>query len=845
MAVIVTQQGSDLSIQQNLVGDGTSLVVSYGTPTATQCRIGLAPSSNLAELAAMTGGGIVVRSNSTSSMNLCTFYSSDSSISINFNSTQANFKLGSTLTGTYSFSNAITLPVNSLALSALSTAGSTSGYVLTSNGSGVAPTWQAAGGGGGGGLTSVGLGEASGGTNFDFTNNPLTSNGTITLDIAVGGLPLSRIAQSGATTGQILAWSGSAWAPASGGGGSGLTSVGLTSTGGTATITGSPLTANGAMNIEIPNWSTIPASGNVNLGTYYIDFDNIALQENTENISLNIVTGSNGTGAVYDSQFNPIGGFGGTAGQILSLITPAAFGSPGTPQVLGWIDKGASTISVIAPGLSATAVGGITFAGSGVSGTAAGGIATITIPGGGGGGAVTSVSATGGTSVISPTTGAVVLQMDLPLFYGDTNETFSIGSNNESVGNFNFFINGIGIPSTATSSATSNTSYGFHALDSITTADDNVGIGRLSLQPLTTGSKNVGLGSNTGPNDSNQIGACSFVGYNAGSEGAIANSFALGANTVVAQSNSGVLGDYTSPMSVGIGTQTPSVFAQLHLADNSAVIQGGQTPTPPALIIEGDVNPETGGYVATQAPNFIGAGKNGNYLISSKLSPTAGVAGCWLLNANEAGGDYRAVVTADVFNQSPGIDPIDGYRPNSLLYTPPLNVFPQKYFSCLEVPDSYATAPDAYLGYTTSGGIDWFVNTSSLAASFLAFGTSESPTPPAQNTSYVAAESVVTEPTEFTLPLDLPLGSSFRVIGNNPYGWLITSQLGQGTNQRICWGSIFALATSSQIAYIQTVGTQFPYLNDSVELVYTFTENDGTQVWTVVNSQGTLDIGTI
>lgn len=811
MAVIVTQQGSDLSIQQNLVGDGVSLVVSYGTPTATQCRIGLTPSSNLAELAAMTGGGIVVRSNSTGSMNLCTFYSSDSSISINFNSTQANFQLGSTLTGTYTFSKAITLPVNSLALSALSTASSTAGYVLTSNGSGVAPTWQAAGGGGGSGLTSVELDNEDGSeTILTFTNNPLTSNGTIGIGFAENSLPLSKLKQTAATDGQVMAWDAGAtsWNPA--------------------------------------NWSDIPAAGNVTIPIgSYIDYGTIAIKQVLNFQYLQTYTGANGSGAIYDSQFYPIGGFGGTAGQILSLITPAAFGSPGTPQVLGWIDKGASTISVIAPGLSATAVGGITFAGSGVSGTAAGGIATITIPGGGGGGAVTSVSATGGTSVISPTTGAVVLQMDLPLFYGDTNETFSIGSNNESVGNFNFFINGIGIPSTATSSATNNTSYGFHALDSITTADDNVGIGRLSLQPLTTGSKNVGLGSNTGPNDSNQIGACSFVGYNAGSEGAIANSFALGANTVVAQSNSGVLGDYTSPMSVGIGTKTPSVFAQLHLADNSAVIQGGQTPTPPALIIEGDVNPETGGYVATQAPNFIGAGKNGNYLISSKLSPTPGVSGCWLLNANEAGGDYRAVVTADVFNQSSGIDPIDGYRPNSLLYTPPLNVFPQKYFSCLEVPDSYATASDAYLGYTTSGGIDWFVNTSSLAASFLAFGTSESPTPPAQNTSHVAAESVVTEPTEFTLPLDLPLGSSFRVIGNNPYGWLITSQLGQGTNQRICWGSIFALATSSQIAYIQTVGTQFPYLNDSVELVYTFTENDGTQVWTVVNSQGTLDIGTI
>ena len=839
MAVIVTQQGSDLSIQQNLVGDGTSLVVSYGTPTATQCRIGLAPSSNLAELAAMTGGGIVVRSNSTSSMNLCTFYSSDSSISINFNSIQANFQLGSTLTGTYAFSNPIRLPVNSLALSALSTAGSTSGYVLTSNGSGVAPTWQAGGGGGGGGLTSVGLGEASGGTNFDFTNNPLTSNGTITLDIAVGGLPLTRLAQSGATTGQILAWSGSAWAPASGGGGSGLTSVGLTSTGGTATITGSPLTANGAMNIEIPNWSTIPASGNVNLGTYYIDFDNIALQENTENISLNIVTGSNGTGAVYDSQFNPIGGFGGTAGQILSLITPAAFGSPGTPQVLGWIDKGASTISVIAPGLSATAVGGITFAGSGVSGTAAGGIATITIPGGGGGGAVTSVSATGGTSVINPTTGAVILQMDLPIFNDTTKANFFLGSDAPNVGNGNLNITGgvcfnygeaqatqntaVGIYALAELIGGSNNSgFGYNALNNVNNGTNNTAVGSLALSNVTTGSHNTALGYSAGPNSGIITSRCTFLGSS--SETAttgIFNAIAIGYNSVVNESNAAVLGDPTQDMTLGIGTDTPCPAGQLHLSQKNSA-------SPSAIIM--DAIP-----LATTAGSSV---PDGALCIANMQTNNTSVP--FPVVAKGPSGTFAGVPLFEMSSLVEG-----SYPAGSVLYTATSDGITDNLLFFTSCPQ----------GSKASFGIDFTganptpvwtpIAASSLAQSFVALGTSESPTPVAQNISYIATESVVTEPTEFTLPLDLPLGSSFRVIGNNPYGWIITSQLGQGTNQRICWGSIFALATSSQIAYIQTVGTQFPYLNASIELVYTFTENDGTQVWTVVNSQETLDIGTI
>lgn len=892
MAVIVTQQGSDLSIQQNLVGDGTSLVVSYGTPTATQCRIGLTPSSNLAELAAMTGGGIVVRSNSTGSMNLCTFYSSDSSISINFNSTQANFQLGSTLTGTYTFSNAITLPVNSLALSSLVTAGSTSGYVLTSNGSGVAPTWQAAGGGGGGGLTSVGLGEVSGGTNFNFTNNPLTSNGTITLDIAVGGLPLSRIAQAGATTGQILAWSGSAWTPTSasassiavvapglssttvtgitftgsgvtgsaaggiatinipgGGGGSGLTSVGLTSTGSTAIITGSPLTSNGSMNIEIPNWSLIVPSANVQMNSKKIEFcaglgfDNSGILENPNAPhNLQIGIGSIGTGNVYDTLFYPIGGTG-TAGQILSLVSNA---SGGTGQVLDWIDKGASTISVTAPGLSTTSVGSITFAGSGVTGTAAAGVATITIPGGGGGGAVTSVSASGGTSVITPTTGNVVLQMDLPLYANIENQNFFIGGNVGPIGDGNFFVNGVGAPSSATSATANNTSFGSYALHDIggaanntalgfsalygaTTATNNTAVGSNALVNVTTGSHNTALGYSAGPNASVITSRCTYLGSSSETTTTgISNSAAIGYNSAVNTSNTTVLGDWTNPMEVVVGAATSlgletqvGYYSLLSLRnaqnsgiylDNSTGLSSAQYAQIPGtglltqLVGNNLIFMNTEGYVSRMATYA-----NDSDAFPSLYAPPANS----LLVGNSN--------TLGTTSPSSGRD--------FLVLTPPASS------------SGLPTGATGLLGYSPAEGTTWFSSAPALAASFLAFGTDiATPVAPVQHVSYIATPDpeALGNPTFFTLPSDFAVGSSFRVIGSNPYGWIISTAIPASVAQRIVFGNRIVSSTLSSVAAIQTdPNAVYPsptgYVGDWAELVYTTEEQDGTQVWTVMS----------
>lgn len=88
----------------------------------------------------------------------------------------------------------------------IGTSGSTAGQVLTSNGSGVAPSWQdASGGGGDGTVTSVGLSAPTG---FSVSGSPVTSSGTLALSYSAGyqgytsteASKLSGIA-SGATVG--------------------------------------------------------------------------------------------------------------------------------------------------------------------------------------------------------------------------------------------------------------------------------------------------------------------------------------------------------------------------------------------------------------------------------------------------------------------------------------------------------------------------------------------------------------------------------------------------------------------------------------------------------------------
>ena len=139
-----------------------------------------------------------------------------------------------------------------------------------------------------GSVTSVGV--SGGSTGMSFSNSPITSSGTMTmsgtLDVDNGGTGLSSyttgdiLYASGASTlaklaigsaGQVLKVSSGGiveWAADTN---TGLTSVGITETGSALTITNSPLTSNGNINIAGAGSASQVILGNLTLATLPVD----------------------------------------------------------------------------------------------------------------------------------------------------------------------------------------------------------------------------------------------------------------------------------------------------------------------------------------------------------------------------------------------------------------------------------------------------------------------------------------------------------------------------------------------------------------------------------------------
>jgi len=139
-----------------------------------------------------------------------------------------------------------------------------------------------------GSVTSVGV--SGGSTGMSFSNSPITSTGTMTmsgtLDVDNGGTGLSSyttgdiLYASGASTlaklaigsaGQVLKVSSGGiveWAADTN---TGLTSVGITETGSALTISNTPLTANGNINIAGAGTSSQVILGNLTLATLPVD----------------------------------------------------------------------------------------------------------------------------------------------------------------------------------------------------------------------------------------------------------------------------------------------------------------------------------------------------------------------------------------------------------------------------------------------------------------------------------------------------------------------------------------------------------------------------------------------
>ena len=97
------------------------------------------------------------------------------------------------------------------------------------------------------------------------------------------------------------------------------------------------------------------------------------------------------------------------------------------------------------------------------------------------------------------------------------------------------------------------------------TGGGNTAVGALALQGNTTGLGNTALGIGAGfPTGvgffANETGSYNtFLGNNSGlgAAGPFTNATAIGANAVVSQDNSLVLGSISTPVNVGIGTATP------------------------------------------------------------------------------------------------------------------------------------------------------------------------------------------------------------------------------------------------------------------------------------------------
>jgi len=243
----------------------------------------------------------------------------------------------------------------------------TSGQVLTSNGSGSAPSWQAAGG-------STGINYQS-----------FTSSGTWTkpAGYAAGSRVLVQVWGGGGGG----AKNGGNLSPGSGGGGGGYSEIWVTlsALGATETVTiGAGGTAGGG---------TGGAGGNTTFGSVLTGYGGGGGYGNNS-----AAGGGGGGGGQLTAGTTATTGVGARPGQPWIIFTPGACGTSDTPMSQGGAGNGAN-----GPGGHGFWAGG----GGGGAGTGTGGAGGKSYYGGGGGGAGgTSAGGAGGTAVIGGSGGA-------------------------------------------------------------------------------------------------------------------------------------------------------------------------------------------------------------------------------------------------------------------------------------------------------------------------------------------------------------------------------------------------------------------------------------------------------
>jgi hypothetical protein len=137
----------------------------------------------------------------------------------------------------------------------------------------------------------------------------------------------------------------------------------------------------------------------------------------------------------------------------------------------------------------------------------------------------------------------------------------------------------------ANTSGVYNEAVGNAALTSNTVGFSNAAFGGNTLFSNTTGNQNTAVGNGAGSTavaaNANTTGSNNtFVGYNSGlaSPTQLNNATAIGANALVNCNNCMVLGDSTTPINVGIGTNAPLATLEVNgilQVDKSITVSGG------------------------------------------------------------------------------------------------------------------------------------------------------------------------------------------------------------------------------------------------------------------------------
>lgn len=212
------------------------------------------------------------------------------------------------------------------------------------------------------------------------------------------------------------------------------------------------------------------------------------------------------------------------------------------------------------------------------------------------------------------------------------------------------------------STGTQNTLVGGGAAQNLSTGNSNVAIGQAALIDLVSGSSSTAVGERALENATGGLntgigyfsGAAvitgtsnTFLGYLSDTtSSSITNSTAIGANAIVGASNSMVLGDTATPVSVGIGSNSPAArldvvgasdIIQLnirgHTAQNTDILNVEATGGADSLTVNGDDEASGANVVIrgtatndSAATGFVGEFLSQERVYSSALSLTNTVA---------------------------------------------------------------------------------------------------------------------------------------------------------------------------------------------------------------------------